>query len=250
MDVDGVGMSGAAVLAARAALYAGAGRVYLSLLQTSAPNPAWDSLCPELMHRSPSAAMAGDLPLRSTVVCGCGGGQAVSDYLPSLLERSPSLVLDADALNVIATSRSNQHLMAQRQHRNWTTVVTPHPLEAARLLGTTTAAVMDNRLASAQAISERWGVICVLKGSGTVISAPGVTPWINASGNGLLGTAGTGDVLAGMIGAALASPQQQAAAASRVADAVFHHGHIADQWLQLHPLCHLSASQLATGSIA
>ncbi len=249
MDVDGVGMSGAAVLAARAALHAGAGRVYLSLLQTSAPAQTWDPPCPELMLRSPSAAMASDLPTRSTVVCGCGGGQAVTDYLPSLLERSPSLVLDADALNIIATSPANQHLMAQRQHRNWTTVLTPHPLEAARLLGTTTATVMANRLASAQAISERWGVICVLKGSGTVISAPGMTPWINASGNGLLATAGTGDVLAGMIGAALASPQKHAAPASCVADAVFHHGRIADQWRRIYPLRHLSASQLATGSI-
>ena len=248
MDTDGVGMSGAAVLAARAALYAGAGRVYLSLLQSPAPSQTWDPQCPELMLRSPSAAMAGELPERSTVVCGCGGGHAVAEHLPALLERSPRLVLDADALNAMASSPANQHLLAQRQHRNWTTVVTPHPLEAARLLGTTTANVMGSRQASAQAISEQWGVICVLKGSGTVISAPGMTPWINASGNGLLATAGTGDVLAGMIGAALASPRENAPAASCVADAVFHHGLIADQWRLRYPLRHLSAAQLATGT--
>ena len=248
MDVGGVGMSGAAVLAARAALHAGAGRVYLSLLQPSAPSQAWDPPCPELMLRSPSAAMAGDLTTRSTVVCGCGGGQAVAEILPALLEGSPNLVLDADALNAIAGSPANQHLLAQRQHRNWTTVVTPHPLEAARLLATTTATVMGNRLASAQTLSERWGVICVLKGSGTVISAPAMTPWINASGNGLLATAGTGDVLAGMIGAALAAPREHTSAVDRVSDAVFNHGRIADQWLLHHPSRHLSAAQLATGS--
>ncbi|QCB45205.1 NAD(P)H-hydrate dehydratase [Hydrogenophaga sp. PAMC20947] len=247
METDGIGMSGAAILAARAALHAGAGRVYLSLIQATAPSLTWDPVCPELMLRSTSAALSGDLVERSTVVCGCGGGRAVADFLPALLERAPMLVLDADALNAIADNQALQQLLEQRRHRAWTTVVTPHPLEAARLLAATTETVMTDRLASAQSISERWGVICVLKGSGSVISAPGVAPLINASGNGSLATAGTGDVLAGMIGAALASPGKQATALRCVAAAVFQHGHIADHWIKNQGRRHLSASQLATG---
>ena len=248
METDGAGMSGAAVLAARAALHAGAGRVYLSLLQTTAPTPAWDPPCPELMMRSTPAALAGNLLESSAVVCGCGGGRVVMDILPALLQRAPDLVLDADALNAIASSPALQDLLDQRRHRGWITVVTPHPMEAARLLASTTDTVMSDRVASAQAISERWGVVCVLKGSGTVISAPGTTPRINSSGNGLLATAGTGDVLAGMVGAALAARREPMSAAHCAATAVFHHGRIADQWLKSKGGQRLSASQLATGA--
>lgn len=248
METGGAGMAGAAVMAARAALHAGAGRVYLSLLQTPAPIQAWDPACPELMMRSTPAALAGNLVERSAVVCGCGGGQAVIDILPAVLQRAPALVLDADALNAVASSPALQHLLGQRRDRGWVTVVTPHPLEAARLLASTTDCVMANRIASAQTISERWGVVCVLKGSGTVISAPGTTPRINASGNGLLATAGTGDVLAGMVGATLAARREPMSAAQCAAMAVFHHGRIADQWLTSHGTRHLSASQLAAGA--
>jgi hydroxyethylthiazole kinase-like uncharacterized protein yjeF len=248
MDIEGMGMSGAAILAARAALHAGAGRVYLSLLQAAAPTLTWDPVCPELMLRSTAAALSGNLVERSTVVCGCGGGRAVADFLPALLERAPMLVLDADALNAIADSQVLQQLLEHRRRRTWATVVTPHPLEAARLLGSTTQKVMANRLACAQAISERWGVICVLKGSGSVISAPGMTPLINASGNGSLATAGTGDVLAGMIGAALASPEMQEPAVHGVAAAVYHHGRLADHWIKSQGGRHLSAGRLATGT--
>ena len=232
VDQGGIGMSGAAVLAARAALHAGAGRVYLSLLQSTAPTWGWDPACPELMLRSPTTALEGNLVERSVVVCGCGGGSAIAEHLPTVLRRANTLVLDADALNAIASQPLCHQWLADRRHRTCTTVLTPHPLEAARLLGTATEHVMADRLATAQAISDRWGVICVLKGSGTVICAPGATPWINASGNGLLATAGTGDALAGMIGATLATHTQ--APVDGVAEAVFEHGRIADQWLEAH----------------
>jgi ADP-dependent NAD(P)H-hydrate dehydratase / NAD(P)H-hydrate epimerase len=230
---SGVGMVGAAILAARAALHAGAGRVYLALLESHCVD--WDPTSPELMFRSlpqlldERATLAG-----AAVVCGCGGGTALAQWLPRILSICPVLVLDADALNTLARDSSLLPLMAQRQARGWTTVITPHPMEAARLLDCRTEAVQRNRLAAARALTQTWGAICVLKGSGTVVAAPGGTPHLNASGNGALATAGTGDVLTGMLGAALAATESDidlhADALSAVLDAVHAHGRMADQW--------------------
>ena len=240
MEPSGVGMTGAAVLAARAALRTGAGRVYLCTLRENGSDFDWDPLQPELMPRSPEAAMAGDLLERSAVVCGCGGGEAVAPLMAPVLSRARQLVLDADALNAIAEDPALQSLLAQRRAKGWITVLTPHPLEAARLLGSTTGGVMSDRLGAARAVSETFGAICVLKGSGTVIHAPEQTPLINASGNGALATAGTGDVLAGMIGTALAAGNLAEYAFERIAQAVFDHGNLADRWAAnqgQRPLC-------------
>lgn len=214
------GMAGAAWLAARAALAAGAGRVYCSLLDTEAP--LLDPARPELMGRpawwrSPPATLAA-----ATVVAGCGGGQAVREAMPALLAHAGRLVLDADALNVLAADLSLQRLLTRRAQP---TVLTPHPLEAARLLGTTAAAVQADRLAGAQRLAERLGCVVVLKGSGSVIAAPGALPALNPTGNALLATAGTGDVLAGWLGGLWAAGGE--AFATAVA-AVWQHGHAAD----------------------
>lgn len=107
-------------------------------------------------------------------------------------------------------------------------MITPHPLEAARLLGCTVGDVQDDRLAAACQLAARFGVVVVLKGSGTVIAdSIDTTPFFNLTGNARLATAGTGDVLAGMIGAALAMHQPAVEAAR---EAVWQHGHIADTW--------------------
>jgi hydroxyethylthiazole kinase-like uncharacterized protein yjeF len=241
---SGEGMTGAAVLAARAALRTGAGRVYMCLLETAPSSMGWDPLQPELMPRSPQAAMGGDLLERSVVVCGCGGGEAVGPLLAPVLSRARTLVLDADALNAIAKDRQLQRLLGHRHGKGWSTVITPHPLEAARLLATTTASVMADRLAAARALSEKYSVICVLKGSGTVIHAPGETPLINASGNGALATAGTGDVLAGMVGAALVVQGSAVSPFFCTAQAVFKHGSLADDWVANHGARALCADQL------
>lgn len=243
---SGAGMTGAAILAARAALHAGAGRVYVGLLAHEAQTPFWDPQCPELMFRRTDTLLA-DEPLlqRATVVCGCGGGQAVAGHLPRILAACPSLVLDADALNAMAADDGLRRLMTQRQSRPWTTVVTPHPLEAARLLSTDTPSVMTNRLGAARLLSEQLNVIAVLKGSGTVIHAPGELPRINASGNPALATAGTGDVLAGWIGAALAAAGGRSMTPlAAVLAAVSGHGRLADQWVQQHDQT-LTAQRLA-----
>lgn len=230
----GMGMTGAAVLAARAALHAGAGRVYLGLpdTKTEQPGTGWDPVCPELMVRLWSAIRASDLMAQTSVVCGCGGGQAIAAILPQALREARSLVLDADALNTVAAHAELQAAVRARAEQGLVTVLTPHPLEAARLLGTDTKAIMDNRLAAAKAICDRFAAVCVLKGSGTVVSAPGLAPLINSSGNAALATAGTGDVLAGMLGAALAQrrPAAQEDTLATVAETVYHHGWRADRW--------------------
>jgi ADP-dependent NAD(P)H-hydrate dehydratase / NAD(P)H-hydrate epimerase len=230
--LSGSGMTGAAILAARAALHAGSGRVYVGLLDGPEPSIHWDPQCPELMFRSLDTLLQYRRLLQSAgVVCGCGGGAAVVARLPQLLSTCPKLVLDADALNAISQDDHLKRLTSQRAQRGWVTVLTPHPLEAARLLEQDTATVMSDRLAAAMTLTQHLAVICVLKGSGTVITGPGQPPVINASGNSSLATAGTGDVLAGMLGAALAMPDMTPESAFQaVATAVAQHGQLADDW--------------------
>ncbi|MDB5963607.1 MAG: hypothetical protein JWQ72_107 [Polaromonas sp.] len=235
-------MAGAALLAARAALHAGAGRVFVALAGDA--SLTLDVVQPELMFRHPEALD----PKQQVIVCGCGGGQAVAPFLPRLLSAAARLVLDADALNAIAADPGLQTLLALRQGRGHATVLTPHPLEAARLLGLTAAQVQADRLQVAAELVRRFGCVTVLKGSGSIIAGPAELPAINASGNALLATAGTGDVLAGMVGAALARglPAFDAACA-----AVSAHGLLADRWLARAapsaslPSPVLTASQLA-----
>ncbi len=249
------GMTGAALLAARAALHAGAGRVFVALLDGT--SMAVDIAQPELMFRQPS-----DIALRhTTVVCGCGGGDAVRSVLPRVLSSAQRLVLDADALNAITADTSLQRLLVARaalstagppQGANTPsggsapraagerggmlghTVITPHPLEAARLLGCSAAQVQADRLHAAQQLADMFACTVVLKGAGSIIAAPGLLPCVNPTGNAKLATAGTGDVLAGMVGAALATglPNSHAAACT----AVYHHGLAANLWPAAHGL--------------
>lgn len=221
------GMAGAAVLAASAALHGGAGRVFLAPLDPGfgALVPGW----PELMVRRWD-----ELPLESTsVACGCGGGDAVAAALSPVLSRAKWLVLDADALNVIAADSSLHGALRRRGDSGAPTVLTPHPLEAARLLGSTAAQVQADRLDAANELCEHTRAVVVLKGSGTVIAAPGVTPLINPTGNGRLATGGTGDVLAGLIAAALPVSADVVQAA---AQAVYRHGKAAGDWPEGEPL--------------
>jgi ADP-dependent NAD(P)H-hydrate dehydratase / NAD(P)H-hydrate epimerase len=240
-------MSGAALLAARAALHAGAGRVFVALLGTPAESPlSVDLMQPELMFRGVDAL---DLK-RQVVVCGCGGGEAVKTVLAKVLSTATRAVLDADALNAISGDVQLQTLLKARHSRGYSTVLTPHPLEAARLLGSNAAKVQASRLASARELADRFQCIVVLKGSGSVVAAPGQVLAVNCTGNALLATPGTGDVLAGMVGACLANGVQGGDEAPQKAfdaacSAVFNHGQIADQWAQNKLGQALTASLLA-----
>ena len=230
-------MTGAALLAASAALHAGAGRVLVALLGDM-PGLTVDSQQPELMFRSFAAL---DLR-RQVVVCGCGGGEAVKSVLAKVLSSATRAVLDADALNAIAMDPQLQAQLKARHGRDYATVLTPHPLEASRLAGITVAAVQADRLAAARQLADHFECVVVLKGSGTVIAAPDQPAMINSTGNALLATAGTGDVLAGMLGAGLASGMGAYEAAC---SAVFAHGLRADNWASEMPGRALSASALA-----
>ena len=219
------GMAGAALLAARAASAAGAGRVHAVVLADE--TPSHDDLRPELMFRS-TAWLAESASLHdATVVCGCGGGDAVRATLPRLLSRAARLVLDADALNVIAVDPSLQALLRARADRGLASVLTPHPLEAARLLQLSTAEVQTDRLSAAQTLAHRLRCAVVLKGSGSVVATPGQLPSINPTGNARLASAGTGDVLAGWLGGTWAQHQGSDAAGGAfdaAVNAVFEHG--------------------------
>lgn len=212
------GMAGAPILAARGALYAGAGRVFVAALD---PGPGYDSVQPELMFRD---AASFDFSGRTLVVGpGMGDSPKAARLLGKAIDSGSPLVLDADALNKIAASADLQQRIAGRTAD---TIMTPHPLEAARLLGVTAAAVQADRLAAAREIATRFRAVVVLKGSGSVI-ADGREDLqvINNTGNPGLASAGTGDVLAGLCGALLAQGWLGSLAAL---GAVWIHGAAAD----------------------
>lgn len=192
------GMVGAPLLGGRAALRVGAGKVWIGLCATHPPTIDWDQ--PELMLRSVDRVLAAGA---DAIVCGPGLG--ISSEANALVARAAAervpLVLDADALNAIAADAALATIVAKRDAP---TIVTPHPAEAARLLGTTTVAIQADRLGAAQTLSAKLHASVVVKGAGSVLAHPDGSWDINASGNAGLASAGTGDVLAGFAGAFLA----------------------------------------------
>ena len=148
-------------------------------------------------------------------------------------------MLDADALNALAAEAPLRRQLRRRRHAD--TVLTPHPLEAARLLGCSAGEVQADRLRAAQSLADETACTVVLKGSGSIVAAPDRTAQINPTGNALLATAGTGDVLAGMVGAALA---RGLGAWDAARWATHCHGQRADEWARCRPGQALCASDL------
>jgi ADP-dependent NAD(P)H-hydrate dehydratase / NAD(P)H-hydrate epimerase len=212
------GMAGAALLAARAALFGGSGRVFVAALDAGL---GIDPLQPEIMFRD----AAGFAFEQRTVVAGPGMGDAdnAKHLLAKVVDGSGPIVLDADALNLAAAS---EDLRARIARHDGPVVVTPHPLEAARLLGVTAAIVQADRLENARELAQRLNAVVVLKGAGSVIARPDGEVAINTTGNPGLATGGTGDVLAGLCGALLGQgwPAWEAALG-----AVWLHGAAADR---------------------
>jgi hydroxyethylthiazole kinase-like uncharacterized protein yjeF len=213
------GMIGAPLLAGRAALHAGAGKVLIGFVAD--PHPAIDWGQPELMLRRASEVLNG---APDALVCGPGlGRQAAAETIVAhAIASSAPLVLDADALNMIA---ANPAMFGAVAARGAPTLATPHPGEAARLLGASAADVQKDRLAAAQALAAKLNAAVVVKGVGSVLAYPDGSWDINATGNPGLASAGTGDVLAGFAGAMLAQ-HVDPALALRIA--VCLHGAAAD----------------------
>lgn len=214
------GMVGAALLAGRAALKLGAGRVYVGLLAHDAP--LLDTDQPELMLRRADEVLK--LTHLSCLAVGPGLGRApdAGFYLQCALQADLPLVIDADALNAIAASDKIKTVLKQILTIK---VLTPHPAEAARLLGCDTRKVQADRIAAASTLADQYQAHVLLKGAGSVCASPG-QPWrINTSGNPGMASAGMGDVLTGIIAALLA----QGAAPQHALDAaVWLHGAAAD----------------------
>jgi len=234
------GMCGAPILASRAALYTGAGKVHVALLGDGAP--PYDPPHPELMLHA-----VDDLPLDKmdalAVGCGMGLRDRATRVLHDVLPLDVPKLFDADALNLISTDPSLAAEVTARGVQGDPCVLTPHPLEAARLLGTDAPGVQRDRLAAARALAARFAGVVVLKGTGTVIAAPDGRVAINPTGNAALATGGTGDVLGGIIGAFLAQhlPRYEAALAG-----VYLHGLAADTLsAQGHGPAGLTAGELA-----
>jgi hydroxyethylthiazole kinase-like uncharacterized protein yjeF len=231
------GMTGAPLLAGRAALHAGAGKVWIGFVAAKHPSIDWGQ--PELMLRTANDVLNA---AADALVCGpgLGAGAVAKGLVAQAVARAAPLVLDADALNLIATGRT---LAAAVAARRAPTIATPHPAEAGRLLAMPTATVQADRLGAAQALAAKLRAAVVVKGAGSILAYPDGTWDINASGNPGLASAGTGDVLAGLAGAFLA---QGLDAKTALRFAVCLHGAAADACIRdgRGPLG-LAASELA-----
>lgn len=191
------GCGGAVMLAAQAALRSGAGLVSVATRGVHvAPLLARS---PEVMaHAVETAGQLEPLLARASVIA-IGPGLGQDDWAKALLARVLEVeqprVFDADALNLLAQEGGRLHSRD---------VITPHPGEAARLLGCAISEVQNDRIAAAEALQQRWGSVVVLKGAGTLIkSAEGRFAQI-AAGNPGMAVGGMGDLLTGCIAALIA----------------------------------------------
>ena len=192
------GMTGAALLAGRAALRLGAGKVYLGLLEENTVKV--DPAAPELMVRHADDVLGLDLDAL-VVGPGLGQGERAETLVGAALASDIACVLDADALNLISESSSLRNACSRRTAE---TLITPHPGEAARLLAERTATVQADRVRAAQALSKHFNAHALLKGNGSILVARDSHWYVNTTGNPGMASAGMGDVLAGMLGALLA----------------------------------------------
>lgn len=189
------GMAGAALLAARAALWLGAGRVYAGLLDERV---AVDPQAPEIMLTTPERVCAIDGPGCLAVGPGLGQSAAARDCLLAALSSPLPLVLDADALNLLA---GDAGLADRLRRRPAPSLLTPHPGEAARLLGGDPDGIRRDRAGALRELVACYGTGVLLKGAGSLIGFPERPAWRNATGNPGMAAPGMGDVLTGMIAA-------------------------------------------------
>jgi NAD(P)H-hydrate epimerase len=204
--VGGFVMAGAARLAGEAALRTGAGLVTVATGEEDIEIIVASR--PELIARpAASGANLKWLLAAADAVAigpGLGTGREAHDAFDAAIGSDRPLVVDADALNLLAA--------APRRRDDW--ALTPHPGEAARLLGTDVAAVQRDRLGSAREIVSRYGGCCVLKGAHTLVQGSDPVAWVCDRGNPGMATAGSGDVLTGIVAALIAGGAAPALAAA------------------------------------
>jgi len=192
------GMVGAALLAGRAALKMGAGRVFVGLF---ADSPSVDPVQPELMLRPAQDVLKMDGLNCIAIGPGLGESETAKHALAAALSHQAPLVLDADALNLLAAHPELQKKIAARTAAS---ILTPHPAEAARLLAITTQEIQHDRIAAACALSARFKSAVVLKGNGSLCTLKNGNWFVNTSGNPGMASAGMGDVLTGIIASLIA----------------------------------------------
>lgn len=242
------GMEGAMVLTTRSALLCGAGRVATCGLGGNQHNGLADPVYPEIMSKSLTQA----LDFADCIVAGPGLGQSelalnmLSQGLAHQANAKQSWVLDADALNLIAAHPALATTVAHKARAGHHMVLTPHPLEAARLLGTTVENIQHNRLYSASKLAQQFACTVVLKGAGTVVASSTANQAsheieINTTGGPALATGGTGDVLAGCIAAFLG---QGCSAHEAAALGVWLHGASVGAWKGQEELLFSHASEV------
>lgn len=195
------GMAGAILLAGRAALHAGAGWVILDFVDERAISVLSDQ--PELMLRVAQVGDAAQInPDVIAIGPGLGQGDLAKQLLSEVLQSSALLVIDADALNLIASDSSLLNQLKARP--SLSSVLTPHPGEAANLLKETTEQIQSNRELAIQKLVDLTGSIVVLKGHHTLVHAPQQSMQVCLRGNPGMGVGGMGDVLTGIAAAILA----------------------------------------------
>jgi hydroxyethylthiazole kinase-like uncharacterized protein yjeF len=244
------GMTGAALLAARTALKLGAGCVHAILLADDAP--AVDLLQPELMlhkaahllrsypHHKREGTNVQSMLHPDVLAVGCGMGkdtiarQMLRDALQSLV----TLVLDADALNLLAHFPEVRQLLFAREAA---TILTPHPGEAARLLGCSTTAIQSDRVAAVKQLSRMFSCTVVLKGADSLCATRDGLLFINPTGNPGMSGPGMGDVLTGMIASFIA---QGLSADNAVLLATYLHGAAGDELAKTGITLGMTASEL------
>ena len=191
----GHGMAGAARLTGEAALRTGAGRV--SIVAAPESIAAIVAGCPALMVYGVAAGNELDVLLKGVDVVAVGPGLGCNAWgqalMTKVLDSNPPKVVDADALNLLAADPAHSD--------QW--ILTPHPGEAGRLLGVRSTDIGSDRFAAAERIVSRFGGVCVLKGSGTLVHSDHGT-LVCAGGNAGMATAGMGDVLSGVVAALVA----------------------------------------------
>ena len=235
------GKSGAPSMTSLAALRIGAGLVTAAVPESVLPQVA--SIAPELMTWPLPADTRGELSANEitpelleaitqgktalAIGPGIGQGAAVPKLLSDLIAGSQiPAVIDADALNVLASNPDLLEKLAESAKAGRTIVLTPHPGEMARLIGKTVAEVQANRLETARGFAEKYSMTLVLKGARTLIAHPDGSVAVNTTGNPAMAKGGSGDLLTGIVAGLLAQYRNETARA--VEAAVFMHGLAAD----------------------